>query len=171
MDWEAISSISALVASIATLATLFYLAIQVRESNKVARSSSLLAVLDGFTSNDINQAFQYPELNEVSSRAHVNWDNLPTKDKSLFDTLLTQRLLHFQKIMLYHKNGLIDEDNYSAWLQHTVGQVITPGGRQWWRHAKNILSADIIETVERYIEAHPDTPTFMETYPYFFESE
>jgi hypothetical protein len=80
MDWEAISSISALVASIATLATLFYLAIQVRESNKVARSSSLLAVLDGFTSNDINQAFQYPELNEVSSRAHVNWDNLPTYD-------------------------------------------------------------------------------------------
>ena len=47
MNWEAVGIVSTLIASIATLMTLFYLAIQVRESNNLARSSSLLAVLDG----------------------------------------------------------------------------------------------------------------------------
>ena len=89
----------------------------------------------------------------------------------LFDGLMTQRLLHFQKIMLYHENGLIDDDNYSAWLQHTVGQVITPGGQQWWKHAKTIMSADIVTTVDRYIETHPDTPSFIDMYPYQFEAD
>ena len=171
MDWEALGSVSALVASIATLATLFYLAIQVRESNRLARSSSLLAVLDGFASNDLNQAFQYPELNEISSRAHLDWENLPKKEKGLFDSLMTQKLLHFQKIMLYHENGLIDEDNYTAWLKHTVGQVITPGGRQWWRHASKIMSADIITIVDEYIASHPSTPSFYDMYPYLFEND
>ena len=171
MDWEIISSISAFVASIATLATLFYLAIQVREANKLARSSSLLAVLDGFTSNDINQGFQYPELNEVSSRGHMSWENLPKKEKGMFDGLMTQRLLHFQKILLYHENGLIDDDNYSAWLQHTVGQLITPGGQQWWAHGKKIMSADIVSSLDNYIESHPDTPSFIQMYPYLFEPE
>ena len=171
MNWEAVGIISTLVASIATLITLFYLAIQVRESNKLARSSSLLAVLDGFTNNDISQSFQYPELLEVSTRGYQSWDNLPRSEKSKFDGLMTQKLLHMQKILLYHNNGLIDDGNYIAWLAHTAGMMKTPGGEQWWQHARNIMAPDITTAVDQYLADNPGAPSFMDTYPYLFEPD
>ena len=127
MNWEAVGIVSTLIASIATLMTLFYLAIQVRESNNLARSSSLLAVLDGFTNNDVNQGFQYPELLDISTRGYQSWESLPKREKSSFDGLMTQKLLHMQKILLYHNNGLIDDGNYIAWLAHTAAMMKTPG--------------------------------------------
>jgi hypothetical protein len=171
MNWETVGIVSTLIASIATLLTLFYLAIQVRESNKLARSSSLLAVLDGFTNNDVNQGFQYPEILEMSIRGYQNWDNLPLREKSLFDGLMTQKLLHMQKILLYHNNGLIDDGNYIAWLAHTAGMIKTPGGQQWWEHARNILAPDVIIAVDQFLANNPDATSFMDTYAYQFETD
>ena len=171
MNWEAVGIVSALIASIATLMTLFYLAIQVRESNKLARSSSLLAVLDGFTNNDVNQGLQYPELLDISTRGYQDWESLPKREKSSFDGLMTQKLLHMQKILLYHNNGLIDDGNYIAWLAHTAGMMKTPGGQQWWKHARNIMAPDVITAVDQYLVSNPDATSFMDTYAYLFEPE
>jgi type II secretory pathway pseudopilin PulG len=171
MNWETVGIVSTLIASIATLLTLFYLAMQVRESNKLARSSSLLAVLDGFTNNDVNQGFQYPELIDISIRGYRNWENLPVREKSKFDGLMTQKLLHMQKIHLYHDNGLIDDGNYSAWLAHTAGMIKTPGGQQWWRHARSIMAPDVIIAVDQYLANNPEARSFMDTYSYQFEPD
>ena len=171
MNWDAIGAIGELVGALVVLITLIYLAMQVRESNKLARSSSLLAVLDGFTNNDVNQSFQYPELLETSIRGFQNWDNLPVREKSIFDGLMTQKLLHMQKILLYHNNGLIDDGNYIAWLAHTAGMIKTPGGQQWWKHARNILAPDVITAVDQYFANNPDARSFIDIYAYQFEPD
>jgi hypothetical protein len=170
MSWDAIGAIGELASALVVLITLVYLAVQVKESNKLARSSSLLAVLDGFSSNDISQSFQHPELLDISIRGYQDWDSLPLADKSRFDGLMTQKLLHMQKIIVHHENGLIDEGNYNAWLAHTAAMMKTPGGQQWMTHARRIMAPDIISEVDQYIANNPDSPSFMETYAYMFES-
>jgi len=170
MNWDAIGAIGELASALVVLITLIYLAIQIRESNKLARSSSLLAVLDGFSNNDISQGFQHPELMDISIRGYQDWNSLPLADKSRFDGLMTQKMLHLQKIIVHHKNGLIDDGNYNAWLAHTAGMMKTPGGQQWLKHARNIMAPDIISEIDRFLANNPDAPSFMETYAYQFDS-
>ena len=171
MNWDAVGAIGELASALVVLITLIYLAIQVRESNRLARSSSLLAVMDGFSNNDISQSFQHPELLEISIRGYQDWNSLPLADKSRFDGLMTQKMLHLQKIIVHHKNGLIDDENYNAWLAHTAAMMKTPGGQQWLKHARNIMAPDIIFEVDQFLANNPDAPSFMETYAYLFDSD
>ena len=84
---------------------------------------------------------------------------------------MTQKLLHMQKILLYHDNGLIDDGNYIAWLAHTAGMIKTPGGQQWWKHARNIFAPDVITVVDQHFANNPDARSFIEIYAYQFEPD
>ena len=114
---------------------------------------------------------EHPELLEISIRGYQDWNSLPLADKSRFDGLMTQKMLHLQKIIVHHKNGLIDDENYNAWLAHTAAMMKTPGGQQWLKHARNIMAPDIIFEVDQFLANNPDAPSFMETYAYLFDSD
>ena len=130
MNWEVIGVISAFIASVATLLTLFYLAMQLRESNKLARSSSLQAVLEGFSDRFCNSD---RETFEVFNKAFRDYQSLGPFEKQIFQADMSKQLLHFQNVMQLHHHGLIDDVDYAACATYVCSFICTTGGTEWWR--------------------------------------
>ena len=169
MNWEIVGSISALIASMATLLTLIYLAIQIRESNKLARSSSLQSVIDGYSNMATSHALDNSDHIRVYIEGHKDWEKLPIKDKTIFDFMLSQRILHFENILQHHVNGLIDDEHKTAWLSITCSHITTPGGKQWWVYVQNNFAISLVEEMNQFLLNNPSLPSIMETYAYQFE--
>ena len=93
MNWIVLEAISAFIASVATLATLIYLAIQIRESNKLARSASLKSVLNDFIEYSVINNLNHPELGELQDRGLMDYDALSEREKAQFEGLLTRDIL------------------------------------------------------------------------------
>jgi hypothetical protein len=165
MSWEIIGSISALIASIATLLTLVYLAIQVRESNKLARDASLQSVLDGYSDRAVQQAIESPEKIQIYWKGHLDYTKLSFNDKSVFDAMMTREVFHLRNVMQHYQNGLIDDKEYESWLSFVSSQVITPGGHKCWERVKVSYLPDVVEAIEGFIKINPSIAPLTDLYP------
>jgi hypothetical protein len=169
MSWEMIGSISALIASVATLLTLVYLAIQVRESNVLARATSLQSVLSGWTERFNVLNIEHPELQESCNRAHGCWDDASPREKRLFGNQMTINLLQMQNIMQFHEHGLIKDVDYETWLRFLASHVMTPGGKRWWVDTKNVFTPTVVAAIDEYLAENPSTPSMIELFPELME--
>jgi hypothetical protein len=168
MNWDAIEAISAAVATVATLGTLIYLAIQIRESNKLARTESLQNVLNGYIEQISNPLLADPELNEVVMRGFLSWEALTPLERGRFVDHQTRQVLHLQNVMQLYDRGLLDEIDFEAWVSHSASVLITPGGKAAWEYNRNSITPTVVSLLEEYIREHPDLAPFTETHPYRF---
>jgi hypothetical protein len=171
MNWDAIEAISAAVATVATLGTLIYLAIQIRESNKLARTESLQNVLNGFIEKIGNPLLADPELNEVVHRGFMSWEALTLGERGRFVDHQTRQVLHLQNVMQLYDRGLLDEIDFEAWVSHIASVVITPGGKVAWEYNRNSITPTVVSLLEAYICEHPNMPPFTEAHSYRFETK
>jgi hypothetical protein len=160
MNWDALEAISAFVASIATLMTLIYLAIQIRESNKIARSASLKSVLDDFIEYSVINTLNHPELAEIFDRGHMDYDALTEREKSAFEAMLTRDILQLQNAMQQNEHGLLSDTDYQAWLAYVSGQLISPGGKKGWGYIKRAFTPTVVSALDGYIESNPSAISF-----------
>jgi hypothetical protein len=164
MNWEALEAISAFIASIATLITLIYLAIQIRESNKLARSASLKSVLNDFIEYSVIGNLNHPELAEVFDRGLMDYDALTDREKATFEGLLTRDILQLQNAMQQHENGLLSDTDYHAWLGYVAGQLISPGGNKCWGYTKKTFTPTVVSALDTYIEENPSAISFVDAF-------
>ena len=165
MSWEILGSISALIESIATLLTLIYLAIQVRESNKLARDASLQSVLDGYSDRAVQTAIESPEKIQIFWKGHLNYIDLSFDDKSVFDAMMTREVFHLRNVMQHYQNDLIDDKEYKSWLSFVSAHVKTPGGNKCWEHLKVSYFPDVVEAIDGFMKINPSTPPLTDLYP------
>jgi hypothetical protein len=166
MNWDAIEAISAAVATVATLGTLIYLAIQIRESNKLSKSASLQSVTEGYTDRVLVPLMQDPKLFEVIERGHCDWTALSSAEKSAFLNYLVIEMLHINNVIQLMEKGLISDADYEAWLAHAASNLVTPGGKECWVYLQKNLSPSVIFEINDFIDKHPDTPSQLDLFPF-----
>ena len=171
MNWEAIEASSSFVATAATLITLIYLAIQLRDSNKLARTESLQSVLNGFMEKNINVVLADPELSELVHRGFMSWEALTPEERARFVDYQTLHVLHLQNVMQLYDRGLLDEIDFEAWVSHVASLLITPGGKVAWEYNQNSITPTVVSLLEEYIGGHPNMLPFTEVHPYRFETK
>jgi hypothetical protein len=164
MNWEVIGAISAFIASVATLLTLFYLAMQLRESNKLARSAALKSVIDSFLDNTVRPAIENPLHNDLNFRGHASYEDLSSSEQSIFETMIVREALHLQNAMQQHEHGLIDKVDYNAWLAYFVSNIKSPGGQKAWEVMKVSITPTVVAASEKYMADNPSSPSWVEMY-------
>ena len=166
MNWEIVGAISALIASIATLLTLVYLSIQVRDSNKLARASSLKAVIDGYTEHSLNSFIENRESLEIYNRGMESYDELTKSERLCYDCMITREVLHLQNVMQQHEHGLVSDTDYQSWLAYVAPQIKSPGGSKCWGLLKPGFPKPVVEVLEEFLELNPSTPSWIENNPH-----
>jgi hypothetical protein len=170
MNWDVLEAVSAFIASVATLITLIYLAIQIRESNKLARSASLKSILDDFIEYTVVGHLNNPELGDIFDRGQMDYDALTLREKSTFESMLTRDVLQLQNVMQQHEHGLISDTDYQAWLAYISSQLTSPGGMTCWNYMKKVITPTMVSALDDYIEKHPSAPSFIELFSHRFEN-
>jgi hypothetical protein len=168
MNWDAIDAISSFVATIATLITLVYLAIQLRDSNKLTRTDSLQNILNGYTDRVLNPILADAEMSDLVDRGMVSWEALEPSERSRFANHQSREVIQVQNIMQLHEGGLLTAIDFEAWVSHVASLLITPGGQIAWGYNRNSITPTVVTLLEKYIEDHPDLRPYTEVHTYRF---
>ena len=171
MNWEVLEAVSAFIASVATLITLIYLAIQIRESNKLSRSASLKSILDDFIEYTVVGHLNNPELGDIFDRGQLDFDALTLREKRTFESMLTRDVLQLQNVMQQHEHGLVSDTDYQAWLAYISSQLTSPGGMKCWNNMKKVVTPTIVSVLDDYIEKNPSAPSFLELFSHRYDRE
>ncbi len=147
MNWEAIGAIGEIVGAIAVIATLIYIATQVKDSARAARSA---AVTDAATAM---QAF-YQELgsnrqiSELWLEAMTSPEAMSREDEFQFVMMTHSAFLGFQTAFFLAQEGTLD-----IGFRESIGTAITavkdlPGMERVWRQRKAFFQEEFVEWVE-----------------------
>jgi hypothetical protein len=139
MNWEAINAIAQLVSSSAVVASLWYLAVQVHRSTRIAR----LAAQDAATTalRDVTRPFaESAENNRIWITGLENLDALSTEDKARFFHFAFQFLKAMETIHFHYIYGLMDESIWRGWANLYEHYLATPGLGFYWKVRHNLFS-------------------------------
>ncbi len=132
MDIMELGAIGELVGGVAVLVTLIYLAVQVRQGNKVGSRESYRAWV-----SEINTVLFEPQRNpefiELFQRANSDWDSLSPRDQGRVNAVYAPLFLLFQEVFAQSEKGDVDE-HLTRQLDTIAATIVQmPGTATWWR--------------------------------------
>jgi len=146
MNWEAINAIAQLVSSFAVVASLWYLAVQVHRSTRIARLSAQDAATTAL--RDVTRPFaEDAENNRIWVTGLENLDALSTADKARFFHFAFQFLKAMETIHFHYIYGLMDESIWRGWANLYEHYLATPGIEFYWSIRHNLFSERFQEFV------------------------
>ena len=131
MNWDAIGAVGEWVGGLATIGTLFYLAHQVRESTRTARSSAYQSAASSISewtnlvssnsaiANNMTTALMEPDALDDATRAQVGM---------LFNSLFR----NYENIFYQWREGAISDGVWEGWSHQIRGVFWAAGPQSWW---------------------------------------
>jgi hypothetical protein len=154
MNLEALGNIGDFVGGIAVIATLVYLAIQIRQSNRLVEQSTQIAHAQALreansTQSSLLAIAQDAELSKIIGSGLVSYNGLSSDEQlrftfafgSLISALATN---HSQQVTL----GILKDSRISTQVQSLKGFLGAPGGKEWWE----IFSAQYSDGFREYVK-------------------
>jgi hypothetical protein len=133
MDWEAFGAVAEACGAIAVIVTLVYLSIQIRQSNKLMKTTLAESHLNA--TNEISKI-----LASDAAAADVFWEGIETGR----DGLSTSQRRQFDALLYLFVNSgyqaFRQEDAESLLRTHWIFQYV--GFRNWWEQYSQTYSAD-----------------------------
>lgn len=167
MNWDAVSAITEIVGLIVLIGTLFYLAIQIKDGNRIAQANSLQSILDSQRDRSIIPWINNPEIGDVFAAGLNSFNSLSDSDQRRCFLTITELVLQMQNVMQLYEKELVTEVEYETWLSFTASLMTTPGGGEIWGQVKKQLTPTVAKAIDDYIVAHPDAPSFIDINPLF----
>ncbi len=140
MNWEAINAIAQLVSSLAVVASLWYLAVQVHRSTRIAK----LAAQDAATTalREVTRPFaENVEVGRIWRQGLEDFDSLGADDKARFYHVAFQFLKAMETIHHHYVYGLMEEQVWRGWSNLYRHYVASPGLDRYWQLRHDLFSA------------------------------
>jgi hypothetical protein len=156
MNWDAVGAIGEIVGAGAVIATLVYLAKQIKDSARAARSA---AVTDA--TNAIQALYQELGSNSQSSehflKGLTDYDSMPELEQFQWLMMMHSWFIAFQRSFFLSQEGTLDVE-----LRDSIGTAIIavnhlPGLRRYWEQRKSYFQPEFIEWVEGQFGRSPLT--------------
>src|SRR5262245_19199499 len=166
MNWDAIGAVSELLSAIGVIVTLAYLALQIRQSNKIASWQSHQASVIGF-SRHASEIVRDADTARVLRVGLLDMKSLGSDDLVRFQYCLTDAVLMFKDILDAHDKGLFDQATYQAWEAYIAAILNMPGGDIWWSENRT----NFIERLREVIDGAKRTfPRYDQIAPSFWKT-
>jgi hypothetical protein len=155
MNWEAINATAQLISSVGVVASLWYLAIQVHRSTRVAK----LAAQDAATTavRDVTKQFsENAELGRIWRIGLEDINALSPDDRARFYHVTFQFLKAMETIHFHFIYGLMDEQIWRGWWNLYRHYLASPGLDHYWKLRHDLFS----ERFQRFVNqlAKPGEP-------------
>lgn len=146
MNWEAITAVAQLISSIAVVASLWYLAVQLHRSTRIAKltaqdaaTTALREVTRPFTEN--------ADVARIWRTGLEDLDALTAEEKGRFFHAAFQFLKAMETIHFHYVYGLMEEQIWRGWSNLYRHYLATPGLSHYWQLRRELFS----ERFQRFI--------------------
>jgi hypothetical protein len=157
MNWDALGAIGDLIGGTAVMVTLIYLAIQVRQSNRVMRDTAY-SEWNTQLQNLLGQ-YSSSESGDLVRRGSHDPDSLTEKEREQFNLLLHRSMAFYEYSWRLYKRGTLEDSMVDPALRNMMKTLQTPGGKEWWLKYPLEFSEDFTEHVEGMLGHQRSTPT------------
>jgi hypothetical protein len=139
MNWEAINATAQLISSIAVVASLWYLAVQVHRSTRIAK----LAAQDSATTalREVTRPFaENVEVGRIWRQGLEDFNSLGGEDKARFYHVAFQFLKAMETIHHHYVYGLMEEQVWRGWSNLYRHYLASPGLASYWNKREELFS-------------------------------
>ena len=150
MNWDAVSAIAEVVGVIGIVVSIGYLAMQIRQSNRVAEDGAFKNTL-GLGLAATSQ-FIDGEHKDIFVKGLVSFDELSGREKLVFDWVLSDWFTVVESALFSNSMDLVSDENTEN-LAFILRTRFLPyeGVLSWWAGAKGIFPSTMHEWVEQEI--------------------
>jgi hypothetical protein len=128
MNWEAVGAVAQILGDVVVAVTLIYLAAQVRQGNRVARSQVRQRMVEQ-AEREVYAQMADPAI----SYANVKDGPLSAEEQAKLSLFLIAFMRQREWEWFQRNDGVIGEDVYHAYHEVIAIHVGTPRGRKWWQ--------------------------------------
>lgn len=152
MNWEAIGAISELAGSAAVLITIAYLAVQIRQSTKQAKSNAAQRLRT--EGNDLLRGISdNTDVVKTYTLGLKTPEKLDLNERVRFDLVVLQLLRTTEGQFLQYCDGYLSEELWESTTRQTLFILKTKGGRQSWERQKNLLGQRFRDYMDERLDA------------------
>ncbi len=163
-DWGAFGE---LVGGVAVIATLIYLAVQTRQTRRAAMAQAPQWISDGYR-NWFATPRQDPDFAKIVLRFVRTWSELDPIDQLRVHLYGAEMIVHLDAVLTLREQGLSDDDSVDAWVDNSLGLILTPGGLEWWSDVKFVFTPRVRGEIERRLQDPSSLPApWTEALPFF----
>lgn len=139
MNWEAINATAQFISSIAVVVSLWYLAVQVHRSNRIAKLSAQEAATTAL--REVTRPFtENTEVARIWRAGLEDLDSLSAEETARFFHAAFQFLKAMETIHFHHVYGLMEEQIWRGWSNLYKHYLATPGLRFYWETRHDLFS-------------------------------
>ncbi len=146
MNWEAIGAIGEVLGAAGVIITLAYLAVQMRQSNRLAKRAAVQGVLasraemNRFIASD-------PVLNDLVWKGMESPDDLDEREWTRFKAVFSTAIRHYEAIFLDNQEGLLPPGVWRSQESSMKRVLSMPGAQRLLRE----LESDFDEAFVRHV--------------------
>jgi hypothetical protein len=144
-----LGSIGELVAAVATIATLAFLAVQIRQSNKAARTSAELELPQKFAEWHARITAQ-PELARIWDAAAEDSESLAPDEIRRFRWTIAELFLVFEAQFYAYRGGLLSEPSWLTKRDTILGLLENPILEEQWISRMVPFSEEFREEIDAH---------------------
>ena len=154
MNWEMVGAIGEVSGALAVLATLAYLAVQIRQSNKLTTTSIYESAMDGYIR--LNQlVVNDAEVASIFRRGLSDISLLNEEENFRYNMMFRAFLNHIYKLFRLYEQGVFSVQEWSNSATEAAQFLRTDGGRLF--RQQNQYFSDLYNELDRYEEVEFST--------------
>ena len=132
MNWDAIGAIGEILGALAVVVTLGYLAVQIRQSTAVARSSTRQAIAQMSMESGSNVAND-PEIAALMIR-DLKGEELSEVEQLRIFSRAYIAMRHWENIHYQYNEGLVSKDQWEGFRKNLSSLLAIDAYREYWEH-------------------------------------
>ena len=129
--WDAFGALGEWIGGLATIGTLFYLAYQIRQNTRSARSSAYQAASSSI-SEWTNQVASDSRLMSTLATGFTDPDSLDDDLRAQISMQLNALFRNYENIFYQWRAGAIGDDVWEGWSNQIQRVFWMPGVQLWW---------------------------------------
>jgi hypothetical protein len=150
MNWDAIGAIGEIIGAIAVVASLVYLATQIRQSTKVARSATRQAIAE--SAQRLGQdLIDDTGMAEILVR-HINGEELTAEEEIRLQARCYRDMRHWENIHYQMSEDLVSREHWHGFRKNLQVLFGIRAYREYWEHESELYSESFRKAVEAAID-------------------
>ena len=166
MTLSELAALGEAIGGLAVLITVLYLAYQFRQTTIIERTAGQRDLLSK-ARTWVELTTTHPELVDVLRNTLNDWDSATPEEQERANGWMLSAGLQAEQALYMWRENLINEQSYNGFVGVAVAIARTPGGSQWWQHARIALGKDIADLIDAELLSAPkDAPNWLEIFPH-----
>ena len=146
MNWDAIGAIGEIVGALAVVTSLIYLAVQIRQSNNLARANAHENATVHW--REVSSPLLQREFAELYIQGRDNFLNMDEPDQIRFWIMFSNLLFEFETVLEKQNRGFIDESFVKPYEDYFRELMKSPGIQQYFEEKLSSHSEVLVAWIE-----------------------